>query len=138
MSWSQLEINRDPACPLCGMSPSIREVKETVFTCEIVQGISPDQLQKMMPAQTFQLLDVREQFERDICLIPGSLHIPLAELATSWSQLSQETPVIIYCKSGARSRKACELLTQKGFHCQNLEGGILQWIEQVQPELTRY
>ncbi len=138
MNWTNLEISKNPDCPLCGNQPSIREMKEIVFTCEAIAGISPQQLQAQLGSPKFQLLDVREGFEREICQIPGSLHIPLAQLSTNWTRLSQETPVVVYCKSGGRSRKACELLTQKGFHCQNLEGGILQWIEKVQPELSRY
>jgi sulfur-carrier protein adenylyltransferase/sulfurtransferase len=138
ITWTNLEISRNPDCPLCGIKPSIFQVKETVFACETIENIAPKNLHKTLGNQLFQVLDVREDFERQICHISGSLHIPLAQLETKWTQLSQETPVVIYCKSGGRSRKACELLIQKGFHCQNLEGGILKWIEEVQPELTRY
>lgn len=75
-----------------------------------------------------QFVDVRETHERMARSIPGTLHLPLAELSRQWKRLDPERPVIVHCKSGMRSAAACEWLRRMGFwEVYNLRGGIDAW-----------
>lgn len=89
--------------------------------------------------QAFQLIDVRELFETEICSI-GGIHIPLNELPNEWQQLNQKDNIVIYCRSGMRSANAIQFLEHyhQFTNLYNLEGGILAWIEQVDPSLSTY
>ncbi|HEY5656462.1 MAG TPA: rhodanese-like domain-containing protein [Myxococcota bacterium] len=86
----------------------------------------------------FQLIDVREPHEYEICNLGGQL-IPLSQLGDHIDRLDREGRVVVHCRSGARSAKAVNSLRAAGFdNVWNVNGGILAWIERVDPELTRY
>src|SRR6185436_3875362 len=83
------------------------------------------------------VLDVREKNEFDICRIPGSTLIPLGELPNRLAEIPQgpDAPdVVVHCKMGGRSAKAVGLLRDRGFtRVTNLTGGILAWIDRIDP-----
>jgi molybdopterin/thiamine biosynthesis adenylyltransferase/rhodanese-related sulfurtransferase/molybdopterin converting factor small subunit len=89
--------------------------------------------------EKFQLIDVREPHEYDIVNIGGEL-IPLATVGDNSGRITRETNVVIHCKGGTRSAKAIRELQEKyGFtNLYNLKGGIISYIDEVQPELTKY
>jgi rhodanese-related sulfurtransferase len=83
-----------------------------------------------------QLIDVRESYERDMYHI-GGLHIPLGSLHDTIHQLDidKHQPIVVYCKAGGRSMQACHQLIAAGFtDVKNLEGGMLSWIQEIDPE----
>ena len=85
------------------------------------------------------LIDVREPHEYRICSIPGAKLIPLGELPKRLSELDPNADIVIHCKSGMRSAKACGILRQAGFeHVRNMEGGILAWAGKVDPSVPKY
>jgi adenylyltransferase/sulfurtransferase len=85
------------------------------------------------------MLDVREPFEVAICRIAGARHIPLGELPRRLDELQTADEMVVYCKSGGRSARAVTLLRERGFaRAANLTGGILRWINEIDPSLTRY
>jgi adenylyltransferase/sulfurtransferase len=87
----------------------------------------------------FQIIDVREPHEYDIVNIGAEL-IPLATVAANSDRIDRDKKVIVHCKMGGRSAKAIRELEEKfGFtNLYNLKGGILAYIDEVQPELTKY
>jgi rhodanese-related sulfurtransferase len=86
-----------------------------------------------------QLLDVRESWEREVCFIAGSLHIPLAQIVDRARELSVASPLVVYCHHGARSLQAVLWLRQQGFaEALNLSGGIAAWADMVEPDMARY
>jgi len=89
--------------------------------------------------EKFQLIDVREPHEYSIVNINGEL-IPLATVAANADKINTEGKVVIHCKMGGRSAKAIKELEEKfGYkNLYNLKGGILAYIDEVQPELTKY
>lgn len=89
--------------------------------------------------EPFQLIDVREPHEYDIVNIGAEL-IPLATVADNADRISKTGKVVVHCKMGGRSAKAIRELEEKfGFNnLYNLKGGILSYIDEVQPELTKY
>ena len=85
------------------------------------------------------LLDVRNPEEVAICRIPGATLIPLPVLADRLGELDPTRPMVVHCKSGARSAKAIALLKERGFgDLVNLSGGILAWIKDVDPSQPAY
>jgi len=90
---------------------------------------SSAQLADRMKEAGAVLLDVRTTHERQVQLIPGSLHIPLQELARRTEELEKykSREVICYCQSGNRSLTAAVRLRRFGFNASNLEGGISEW-----------
>lgn len=114
----------------CGVKAVERPVKEIT-----VQDLYNWQVK----GEPFQLIDVREQHEYDIVNIGGEL-IPLATVLDHSSQIDRSDKVVIHCKSGKRSANAIRLLEDKlGLdNLYNLKGGILAWVDEIQPELTKY
>lgn len=87
----------------------------------------------------FQLIDVREPSEYDICNLKGEL-IPLNRIPENVELISKDKDVIIHCRSGVRSANAVSYLEQHfGFdNLYNLEGGILAWITYIDPTMESY
>jgi NADPH-dependent 2,4-dienoyl-CoA reductase/sulfur reductase-like enzyme/peroxiredoxin family protein/rhodanese-related sulfurtransferase/TusA-related sulfurtransferase len=82
-------------------------------------------VQSVVDPQTDQLiLDVRKPVELATGTIPGALNIPLDELRDRIHELPQEKEILVYCQVGLRGYLACRILSQKGFRCKNLSGGI--------------
>jgi adenylyltransferase/sulfurtransferase len=86
----------------------------------------------------FVLLDVRGENEYEVCNLGGTL-IPLGELERRKDELDPSVHLVVHCKTGGRSGKAVELLRAWGFeNSWNVAGGILAWIDEIDPSLTRY
>jgi sulfur-carrier protein adenylyltransferase/sulfurtransferase len=87
----------------------------------------------------FVLLDVREPHEYRICSIPGSVPLPLGELAKRVGELDPAAEIVVHCRSGVRSAKAAEFLKKAGFaKVSNLTGGILAWSDKIDPRVPKY
>ena len=103
--------------------------------------IPPEELKTKNPEDIY-LLDVRNPQEQDICIIPGTKTlIPVKELTQRVKELEpyKNKQIIIYCRGGVRSAKACKILQEAGFtNVNNLKGGILAYIEKVDPSLPVY
>lgn len=104
-----------------------------------VHDISVQELEKLKQEHAdFLLLDVRDQSEYDICNLGGKL-IPLQELPNHVNELNRDQQIVVHCKLGGRSRRAAEFLVQQGFtNVHNLSGGIMAWIEKIDPLMTKY
>lgn len=104
-----------------------------------MNAVSPSQLNQWRAhGIEHQLIDVREIYEVDICSIGGE-HIPMGEIMTHLNQLRKDVPLVIHCKSGRRSEAVVTHLERLGFNnVHSLEGGILGWIDQVEPTLEKY
>jgi rhodanese-related sulfurtransferase len=89
-----------------------------------------------LPAE-WQWVDVRTPEERAEGYIRAdSVHIELTELAARAGELDRERPVVVYCRSGARSAMAVAALRAGGYEATNLAGGILAWDEARLPVAT--
>ncbi len=86
-----------------------------------------------------QVLDVREPHEVQICRIEGTTVIPLGELPKRAAELDSSRDLVVHCKMGGRSAKAVAYLRENGFpQAINLKGGILAWIDTVDPSQPKY
>jgi sulfur-carrier protein adenylyltransferase/sulfurtransferase len=155
MRFRELKLRRDPACPVCGDQPTVRELIDYEQFCGIVK---PADNKAALPADLettvedlkasidsrdpLLIVDVREPQEWAICRIPGARLIPLGQVPSHIAELraeSAERPIVVHCKSGVRSAKAVKLLQEAGIvNAKNLKGGILAWIDKIDPTLPKY
>ena len=151
MRFRELKLRRDPECPICGDHPSIHALIDYDQFCGVVpasaQPVSsgvPEVTAEALKAQldrgeAVYVLDVREPNEFQICRIQGSTLIPLGELASRTAELDRDRDMVVHCKMGGRSAKAVALLQERGFtRVRNLTGGILAWIDRVDPSQSKY
>ena len=153
MRFRELKLRRDPDCPVCGDNPSVTALIDYEQFCGVTPaapaadssaGADDDATVEQLKARIDSqdgvfILDVREPQEYQICAIPGSTLIPLGELPSRLHELEGRGEMIVHCKSGARSAKAVKLLRDAGFaQARNLRGGILRWIDAVDPSLPKY
>jgi sulfur-carrier protein adenylyltransferase/sulfurtransferase len=145
VKFRELNLRRDPECPVCGENPTIFSPIDYEQFCgarneEAIPTMSTHELkQKMDAREPFELIDVREAFEYEIARIDGAKLIPLGEIAERVSELQRERPIVVHCHSGRRSAEAVRLLQQRGFaNVYNLEGGIDAWSDQIDPNVPKY
>ena len=158
MKFRELKLRRDPECPVCGDNPTVTQLIDYEEFCGVkpapvsanpsggVPETTVEELKARMDAKTdanadFYLLDVREPHEYQIAKIPGSTLIPLGQLGARYGELppaSSGQEIIIHCKSGVRSAKAVNLLKEHGIEAKNLKGGILAWIDRIDPTQPKY
>ncbi|RJT76906.1 rhodanese-like domain-containing protein [Arthrobacter cheniae] len=74
-----------------------------------------------------QILDVREDFEVAEGMIPGALHIPMGELNARMAEIDHDRPVIVVCRSGNRSARVADALTDAGYAADTMGGGMTAW-----------
>src|SRR5436190_5261773 len=145
VKFRELNLRRDPECPVCGENPTIFSPIDYEQFCgardeEAIPKMSANELkQKMDAREPFELIDVREPFEYEIARIDGAKLIPLGEISERLDELSGERPIVVHCHSGTRSAQAARLLQQRGFaNVYNLEGGIDAWSDQIDPNVPKY
>jgi len=104
-----------------------------------MKEITVEELKSMIDNnEEFQLIDVREPFEYEVSNLNG-LNIPLAGIVIESDKVSKDIPVVVHCRSGKRSAQAIMLLEQQGFtNLSNLQGGILAWKEEYDPDMDVY
>ncbi len=97
-----------------------------------VKEISPEDVQaKLEQGEQLQLIDVRELDEWNAGHIPQAKLISLGLLPYQLDMLDKERPLIMVCRSGARSHRACEYLQELGYDVTNMAGGMLAWSGEV-------
>lgn len=95
-----------------------------------IQEVDAFALEQMQKQGEVVVIDVRTEVEFAQGSIQGAKHIPLHMLPLVSDQLEHEKPVVIICRSGARSAQACAFLSSKGFaNVYNLRGGIIGWAQ---------
>ena len=105
-----------------------------------MKEVTVQELKQLIDNKTdFQLIDVREAHEYDICNLGAPL-IPQGEIPNNVDKISRDKQVVIHCRSGARSGNIVNWLEKNhGFtNLYNLKGGILAWADQIDPSMEKY
>ena len=105
-----------------------------------MKEVTVQELKNMMDSGAdFQLIDVREPHEFDICNLGGEL-IPQGQIPQNADKISKSKQVIIHCRSGARSGNMVQWLEKNhGYeNLYNLKGGILAWAREIDPSMPTY
>lgn len=157
--WSTLRVAADPHCAVCGEAADVRRplglAVEAAPTADTGSGpdvpdlpsLTVDDLARRLRerdagADDFLLVDVREPGEREVVSIPGALAVPLAQVRTGEgdgiAQVGTGIPVLVHCKSGARSAEAVRILRERGVEAIDVSGGVLAWVRDIDPSLPTY
>lgn len=146
MSYRTIRIRKDPSTPkitelidyeqFCGV------LSEDAATAASGSTITPQELRAMLDAgKKLALIDVREQVEWDIVHIDGAQLVPKGMITSGegLARLPQDRPTVLYCKSGVRSAEALAAVKQAGFSdAVHLQGGIVAWARQIEPDMVVY
>lgn len=142
-TFREIAVHKDPACPVCGASPTItapRDMAEACDPAELPPTIAVEELHRRRRAgERFVLLDVREPFEHAIATIPGATPFPLSQLPGRLGELEPGRPYVLSCHHDGRSRHAAALMRRAGFtRLTVLVGGIDAWARKIDPSMPRY
>ena len=138
MKWREFSFARREDCPACGANPTMPALRQI----DTVERLKPQQLHAMLEQTAAQgaactVVDVREPREFAAGHIAGSLNIPVRDLPRRLAEIPVDLPVVFMCRSGGRSRAACEIAARAGYHkIIDLDGGLLAWAAAVDPATT--
>jgi molybdopterin/thiamine biosynthesis adenylyltransferase/rhodanese-related sulfurtransferase len=146
MSYRTITIRKDPATPkitelidyeeFCGV------VSEDAAAATTGSTITPGELRELLDSgKKLALIDVREPVEWDIVHIDGAQLIPqsLINSGAGLAKLPQDRMSVLYCKTGVRSAEALATVKKAGFSdAVHLQGGIVAWAKQMQPDMVMY
>jgi sulfur-carrier protein adenylyltransferase/sulfurtransferase len=150
MKFRELKLRRDPACPVCGDHPTIKELIDYEVFCGIeptpVDNGNPDEVtvQEMKralddPKLGIKVIDIREPFEYEIARIEGVPLLPMSELQNRFTELDPNTQYYLHCKVGSRSLSALSFLREQGFkYVKSVKGGINAWSDEIDRNVPRY
>ncbi|RNB91437.1 MBL fold metallo-hydrolase [Brevibacillus fluminis] len=109
---------------------------EAAVQLEVYEEVDPAQIAAQVESGDVYVLDVRNQSEWKEGHIPGATHIMLGTLPRRLAEVPAEKPLVVQCRSGARSAMACSILQANGHkRVMNLTGGILQWAKAGLPQV---
>jgi sulfur-carrier protein adenylyltransferase/sulfurtransferase len=156
MEYRKLSVRKDPDCAICGENPTVTELIDYETFCGALSDeaaeaaadstISVSILEHWLKERDnaerdFMLVDVREPNEYEINQIPGSVLIPKGEFlnGSALSELPQDKPVVLYCKTGVRSAESLAVLKGAGFaDSVHVGGGVAAWVNQIDPSQPAY
>jgi molybdopterin/thiamine biosynthesis adenylyltransferase/rhodanese-related sulfurtransferase len=145
MSYRTIRIRKDPETPkitelidyddFCGV------VSEDAAQATAGSTVTPSELRALLDGDTVALIDVREPVEWDINRITGAQLVPKSTLESGegLSQLPHDRIPVLYCKTGVRSAEALAAVKKAGFsEAKHLQGGIVAWARQLEPDMVMY
>jgi sulfur-carrier protein adenylyltransferase/sulfurtransferase len=152
MRFRELKLRKDPDCPVCGTHPTVTQLIDYDQFCGITPAapepvavnsateITSVELKRRLDrGDQLKIVDVREPNEYQINRIAGSQLIPLGDVPKRYTELDPNDEIVVQCKMGGRSAKAADFLRSVGFkRVLNLKGGILEWIDKVDPTQPKY
>jgi len=148
MRFRELKLRRNPNCPVCGDHPTVTELIDYEMFCGITPEpetftsyeITPDEVNTWLHSDEPPfLLDVREPNEWEIGHLPDATRISVNELQSRLNELDTAREIVVYCRSGARSGRAVDMLRAAGFRkVKNMTGGILRWSDDVDSSIPKY
>ncbi|MDH6116496.1 adenylyltransferase/sulfurtransferase MoeZ [Kitasatospora sp. GAS204B] len=152
MNYRQVKVRKDPDCALCGENPTVTELIDYEAFCGAISEeaqeaalgstITAKQLKEMQDNhEDILLIDVREQNEYEIVSIPGAVLIPKNEflMGNALEKLPQDRKIVLHCKTGVRSAEVLAVLKAAGFaNSVHLGGGVIGWVNQIEPEKPVY
>lgn len=148
MRFREVKLRHNSECPVCGDTPSVTQLIDYEQFCGLAPNKEATMIFEKTPVEVHSwlqsadppfLLDVREPHEWQIARLPGAKRIALGDLPARLQEVPQDRPVVVYCRSGARSTYATNILLQSGWHeVYNMAGGLLRWSDEVDPTVTKY
>jgi len=143
LRFREFRFARRADCAVCGERPTITELRDAPEACMTadLRRIRPPELQTMLedPTQRGALLlvDVREPREFAAGHLPGAINLPMSQLERRLLELPAGSTAVFMCRSGGRSLRAAGTALQTGAVTPiQLDGGLLAWASEVDPDLV--
>jgi len=96
--------------------------------------VEPEQVVRWLDGDPeFQVVDVREGYEREAGHLAGSSHIELEHLSGRAGTIDPARPVVFYCRLGGRSMMAAQAFRASGYEAYSMRGGLVQWVAERRP-----
>ena len=109
----------------------VKELSDYNLKCDfsLKEDISISELKKWLSSSNkFNLVDIREKYERDDFQLEDTHFIPMAEVLSTLNQIDVTIPTVFYCESGSKSKALVSILKRKGHKkVYSLVGGLIQW-----------
>ncbi|MFJ5232639.1 adenylyltransferase/sulfurtransferase MoeZ [Kitasatospora sp. NPDC088391] len=152
MQYRSVKVRKDPNCAVCGENPTVTELIDYDSFCGVVSEeaseaaigstITSKQLKEWIDnGENIDIIDVREINEYEIVSIPGARLIPKNEflMGTALQDLPQDKRIVLHCKTGVRSAEVLAVLKAAGFSdAVHLGGGVVGWVNQIEPHKPSY
>jgi adenylyltransferase/sulfurtransferase len=151
MKFRELKLRRDPACPICGDHPTIKELIDYEMFCGILpepaepvgnpDEVTVQDMKKALddPCLNIKVVDVREPDEYEIAHVEGVPLLPLSQLGQRFTELDPNQQYYLHCKAGVRSLKALHFLREQGFkYLKSVKGGIGAWSDEIDHDVAKY
>ena len=146
MTYRTIRIRKDPArekiTELIDYEAFCGVVSDEAVEATVDSTVTPRELREMIDSgRKVALIDVREQVEWDINRIAGAELIPKStlEAGDGLARLPQDRTPVLYCKTGVRSAEALAAVKKAGFaDALHLQGGIVAWAKQLEPDMVMY
>jgi adenylyltransferase/sulfurtransferase len=147
LKFRELQISKEPECPICGQHPSIYEPIDYEQFCglkkqeEPVETITAKDLKDRLDnGDKLQIIDTREPHERAIAKFPNAKSIPLGQMVRRIDEFDPKIDAVFICKIGQRSIFAIHALKEAGYtgRLLNLQDGINAWAKEVDKSLPQY
>jgi rhodanese-related sulfurtransferase len=103
------------------------------MTADLQEDVTPEQAARLLREGDAQLLDVREPYEHEAGRIEGSTRVDLESLGEAAQELDPGRPIVLYCRTGARSGVATQAFRAAGFDAYNVAGGLSAWVDRGLP-----
>ena len=94
-----------------------------------MKEIAFDAFYQLYQNSSLSVLDVREAEEFETLHLEGAQNLPLSQLADIYDQLDKDLLHYVICKSGMRSARACQFLSEQGYEVINVQGGMMVFEE---------
>ena len=155
-TFRKVRIRKDPNCAVCGDNPTVTELIDYEAFCGVISDeaaeaarestISVLDLKEKLARrergeEDFVLIDVREPAEYEIVAIPGSVLIPKNEflMGSALESMPHDKQIVLHCKVGQRSAEVLAVVKGAGFaDAQHVGGGVVAWVNQVEPTKPTY
>jgi adenylyltransferase/sulfurtransferase len=140
--WRELPVRPDPrGVPVTGLTDldEVCEVGPPLPTIT-ARALAGRLAARERGTDDLDLVDVREPAEHALVAIPGARLLPKGSFldGSAFAQLDPARSLVLHCKSGIRSAEVLALVRRRGFDAVHLEGGVLAWVDDVDPALPRY
>jgi molybdopterin/thiamine biosynthesis adenylyltransferase/rhodanese-related sulfurtransferase len=152
MNYRTVKVRKDPECAVCGKNPTVTELIDYEAFCGAVSEeaqeavkdstITPKTLKQWIDeGRDLEIIDVREPAEWEIVSIDGATLVPKNEflMGDALTKLPQDKQIVLHCKSGVRSAEVLALVKAAGFNdAVHLGGGVVSWVNQIEPQKPIY
>lgn len=146
MTYRTITIRKDPSTPkitgLIDYAQFCGVVTDDAAQAASGSTITPVELRELMDSGTkMALIDVREPVEWEIVHIDGAELVPQSSINSGegLAKLPQDRMPVLYCKTGVRSAEVLAAVKKAGFpDAVHLQGGIVAWAKQMQPDMVMY